>query len=89
MPVIVMNDRGRFARRLKTLRIAGGYDTAREFASRLGINEAAYARWERGETEPNISFIVLICQILNISADALLLGRKNEKMERGAEPPKE
>jgi transcriptional regulator with XRE-family HTH domain len=74
--------RREFSKRLRMLRLAEGYDTAREFARALQIEENRYTRWERAETEPDISNILRICQILNVDPNALLLsltGRRRPK----------
>lgn len=43
-----------------------------EFASRLGVTPQAVSRWERGNSLPDISLIKGICEVLSISANALL-----------------
>ena len=35
--------------RLRAVRVAAGYKTAREFAQRIDVGESAYTNWERGE----------------------------------------
>ena len=35
--------------RLRAVRIAAGYESAREFARRIGVGENAYTNWERGD----------------------------------------
>lgn len=46
--------------------------TQEEFASRLGVTPQAVSKWERGNGLPDISLVKGICQILDISAGALL-----------------
>lgn len=46
--------------------------TQEEFASRLGVTPQAVSKWERGNGLPDISLVKGICQILDISANALL-----------------
>lgn len=46
--------------------------TQEEFASRLGVTPQAVSRWERGSSLPDLSLIKGICQVLSISANALL-----------------
>lgn len=46
--------------------------TQEEFASRLGVTPQAVSKWERGNGLPDISLVKGICQILGISAGALL-----------------
>ena len=45
--------------------------TQEEFASRLGVTPQAVSKWERGNGLPDISLVKSICQILDISANAL------------------
>ncbi|MDE5599101.1 MAG: FHIPEP family type III secretion protein, partial [Lachnospiraceae bacterium] len=46
--------------------------TQEEFAFRLGVTPQAVSKWERGNGLPDISLVKGICQILDISANALL-----------------
>ena len=46
--------------------------TQEEFASRLGVTPQAVSKWERGNGLPDISLVKGICEILDISANALL-----------------
>ena len=62
-----------FSQRLRMLRAAKGYDTAREFSRALQIKEDRYTRWERAETEPDICHLLRICQVLHIDPNELLL----------------
>lgn len=73
--------RREFSRQLRLLRVAKGYKTAREFAGVLEVKEDRYTRWERAETEPNISNILRISQALGTDPNDLFLplisGRNN------------
>jgi transcriptional regulator with XRE-family HTH domain len=60
-----------FAKRLRELRIAHGFPKARHFAEAIGISENRYTRYERGNAEPNLDLIYLICEKLRISANEL------------------
>jgi hypothetical protein len=64
--------RREFSQRLRMLRVAGGFDTAREFFRALQIQEDRYTRWERAETEPDICHLLRICQVLRIDPNELL-----------------
>jgi transcriptional regulator with XRE-family HTH domain len=64
--------------RLRTHRVAGGYPTARELASALGVEENTYTRWERDETEPSIASLLQICRVLKITPTELLVGELPE-----------
>lgn len=72
-----------FGKRLRSLRTLTGYETARAFASQLGVEENALTRWERGETEPDIEMILRICQVLETNPTELLLGKAPARREAG------
>jgi transcriptional regulator with XRE-family HTH domain len=61
-----------FAKRLKNMRIEGGFQRARYFAKSLGIEENRYTRYERAEVEPSLTLIHKICEILRVSPNELL-----------------
>ena len=48
--------------------------TQQELANKLNISFQAISKWETGETLPDISIILDLCDILNITADMLLNG---------------
>jgi len=57
--------------RLKKLRVAKGYPTARDFAAVLGINENRYCRYERGDNKPKLALLEAICQKLGTTPNEL------------------
>ena len=57
--------------KIKALRIAKGM-TQEKLAERLGISSQAVSKWERGITYPDITFLPILTQALDVSADALL-----------------
>ncbi len=61
-----------FASKLKALRIARGYSTARKFAQALGIDENRYTRYERAEVEPDLSLLAKMCSVLQATPNELL-----------------
>ena len=61
-----------FAKRLKDMRIEGGFQRARYFAKSLGIEENRYTRYERAEVEPSLTLIHKICELLRVSPNELL-----------------
>ena len=63
--------RRQFARRLRELRVARGFKTARSLAGALGIDENRYTRYERAEVEPDIALIQRICETLCLSPNEL------------------
>ena len=64
-----------FAKRLRALRIAAGYENAKDFAAEIGVKEGTYNRYERAETEPNFETLLRICQVLGTDPTFLLLGK--------------
>src|ERR1700733_8648649 len=64
--------RSQFAKRLKIIRTQKGFHRARYFASRLGIEENRYTRYERAEVEPRLTLIHKMCETLNVTPNELL-----------------
>ena len=48
--------------------------TQSELGKKLGVTDKSVSKWERGVNVPDISIIVPLCNILNISTDELLSG---------------
>ena len=57
--------------RLKELRIAKGM-TQNELAKVIGYSSLSYARYEKGEREPDISTLCKLADYFNVSVDYLL-----------------
>ena len=72
----------RLSKRLKSIRQARGFKTARSFASKLEIHENRYTRYERAEVEPDLELLVKFCSILKITPNDLL----SETIEMASEP---
>jgi len=72
----------RLSKRLKSLRQARGFRTARSFASKLDIHENRYTRYERAEVEPDLELLVKFCSVLHITPNDLL----SETIELASEP---
>ncbi|MDD4414658.1 MAG: helix-turn-helix transcriptional regulator [Oscillospiraceae bacterium] len=64
--------------RLIEARTGKGY-SQKEFAAILGISPTRYNYWEKNKAEPNISYILKICVLLEVSGDWLLGLSKNKK----------
>jgi transcriptional regulator with XRE-family HTH domain len=64
--------RSQFAKRLKIIRTQKGFHRARYFASRLGIEENRYTRYERAEVEPSLTLIHKMCETLDVTPNELL-----------------
>lgn len=63
-----------FAGRLRRVREACGYATRRAFAEALGIEEAAYCKYERAESYPHPETLGRIRQLTGASVDYLYFG---------------
>lgn len=81
-----------FGEFLYTLRKERGW-TQSELADKLGITNKAVSKWETGDAFPETAQLVPLATIFDITVDELLLGEKNENIEREkpviTEPPKE
>lgn len=66
--------RRQFARRLRELRVARDFRTARSLARALGIDENRYTRYERAEVEPDLELLMKICSVLGVRPNDLLVG---------------
>ncbi|MFM2422594.1 MAG: Helix-turn-helix domain [Pseudomonadota bacterium] len=61
-----------FAERLRALRKARGYRTAKSFAEVLQIDQNTYTRYERGEVEPNLVVLGRIWDLLDLPDNGLI-----------------
>jgi len=55
--------------------------TQEDLANRMGVTAKSVSRWENGKTLPDISLLVELAEILNITLTELLKGRKLSKDE--------
>lgn len=62
----------RFNEILRNRRVTAGFRAARDFSEALGINENRYSRYERGTSEPSLSMLITISQLLNTTPNDLL-----------------
>ena len=53
----------------------------RELADMLNITDKAVSKWERGLSFPDISLLIPICELLNISLYDLLTGGETNEQE--------
>lgn len=60
-----------FHLRLREFRRSRGFESARSFAAAVGVLENRYARYERGEAEPDLGLIEKFCRTLEITPDQL------------------
>lgn len=60
---------------IATMRKANGM-TQKDLADRINVSDKTVSRWERGESEPELSLIPVLAEIFNVSCDELLRGEK-------------
>ncbi len=60
-----------FAQRLRELRVENNLTQA-QVASRLGIKQQSYVRYEIGSGEPSLETLVALAKLFGVSADYLL-----------------
>lgn len=63
--------------RLKMFRKKNGF-TQEEIAEKLGVSRQAVAKWERGETIPDIESCIKLADLYNISVDILVRNIREE-----------
>lgn len=57
--------------------------TQAQIAGMLGITNRAVSKWETGKSLPDVSIMLELCEILNISVNELLCGKRlNESEEK-------
>lgn len=57
--------------------------TQSELAEKMGITNRAVSKWETGKSIPDVSIMLELCEILDISVNELLCGKQlNEKEEQ-------
>ena len=60
-----------FSENLSKLRKRNGL-TQENLAERLGVSRQAVARWEAGETAPDVNILSAICALFGVSADEMI-----------------
>ncbi len=63
-----------FGKRLRSCRVAAGYNSAEHFAEALNVNAATYRRYERGEVQPTFDVMIDIARLVDKSIDFLITG---------------
>ena len=56
---------------LRIFRKKSGF-TQEEIAEKLGVTRQAVAKWERGETSPDVEFCIRLAELYGTSVDALV-----------------
>lgn len=59
--------------RIQALRVKSGM-SQEALAERLGVTRQSVSKWELGQAIPDIDKIVQVCNMFEVSADALLMG---------------
>lgn len=67
-----LNERIAFVRRAAGL-------SQEQLGEQLGVTRQAVSKWESGQTVPDAITISRLCQVLNVSADFVLLGKEPEE----------
>jgi transcriptional regulator with XRE-family HTH domain len=73
--------------RIKELRKKNGY-TQESFASEIGISYRTYSGIESGAHSTSIDVFVAISNVLNVSLDYIILGKKDVGMLKGVSEDK-
>ena len=61
----------KFCEKLIQLRKQKGY-SQESLAEKLDVSRQAISRWENGETTPDMSVLIKLCEVYSISADYLI-----------------
>jgi hypothetical protein len=72
---------------LRTFRVVNGYATARAFSQALGIDENRYTRYERAESEPDITLLTQMARLLGVALSDLLEDPPGGEGETGSAGP--
>ena len=72
-----------FNERLREARLAADW-SGDKLGKAVGYSKQTVSHWEAGRFEPNMETIVKLCQVLDVPADWLLLGKAPEELSAGA-----
>ncbi len=61
----------------------------KELATRIGVSNSRVSNWELGINRPDADILILLCQVLDVSADELLDIHKTAPTESRQEPSKD
>lgn len=67
-----------FARRLRECMKAKGY-TGYRLAQELGIDRARLFCWLHAKNYPQLYYLGMLCNVLDVSADYLLFGKERDE----------
>ena len=71
--------------RIAAVRKAAGL-TQEQLGELVGVTRQAVSKWESGQTVPDAATIAALCQVLQVSADYLLLGKEADGSDAPAAP---
>ena len=46
--------------------------TIKQLAKLVGVSKSTIIRWEKGLTRPSLDYFIMLCKVLNVSANILL-----------------
>lgn len=77
---------GDFGTRLRELRENKGI-SQQKISALIGVKSGkqTISKWEKGQTEPSISELIRLCEVLDVSAEYLITGKKSVAVVN--EPP--
>ncbi len=55
--------------------------TQEQLGEKLGVSRQAVSKWESGQANPDVTYIMEMCSLFDVSADWLLLGREATNAE--------
>lgn len=72
-----------FSNRLYELRKQRGL-SQEEAANKLNVTRQTFSKWENGDSTPDMEKLIAISDLFDISLDELVLGKKQEVIERAS-----
>ena len=62
--------------------------TQEQLGEKLGVSRQAVSKWESGQANPDVTYIMEICHLFGLSADWLLFGKTPPKSHRKQTSPR-
>lgn len=50
-----------------------------QLGEKLGVSRQAVSKWESGQTNPDLAYVVGMCRLFGVSSDWLLMGEESER----------
>ena len=76
--------RGRWAFRARRALRVEGLLTLEDIGGLVGVNKTAVSKWERGVCLPAVQYVVLLCDLFDVTVEWLLEGRGRRSRRGGA-----